>query len=299
MTSQESPRAPHEATTSGRTGAADGVAFSRLVRVAEAGSTNADLATALRSPGGRRDWPHRSVLVADHQAAGRGRAGRDWETPPGTALTASVALWPRVPLERWTWLSLLGGLAVARAVGRCTGLEVALKWPNDVLLVGVGNEAVPGWGTDRKVAGVLAEVVRVPGAAEGAAAAVLGFGLNVHQRAAQLPVPWATSLAAAGAAAAGLDLVVLLESVGEELGGLLEPWEAAGGDASRSGLAADVRRACATIGRRIAVVLPGTGELTGQAEGIDDDGALLVAVTGSGTVRVTVGDVGHVRAPGG
>jgi BirA family biotin operon repressor/biotin-[acetyl-CoA-carboxylase] ligase len=253
--------------------------------------------------GGGRPPPRRARARGAgprHQAAGRGRAGRVWETPPGVALTASVVLRPSIPIERWSWLSQLGGLAVARAVARRTGLAVALKWPNDVLVVDVGDEAVPGWGADRKVAGILAEVVHVPGpAGSAAAAAVLGFGLNVHQRPEQLPVPWATSLAAAGAPVQALDLDALLESVGRELGELLEPWEAAGGDASRSGLAAEIRRSCATIGRRVTVALPGGGELTGRADGIDDDGALLVVSTGAGTVRVTVGDVGHVRAPGG
>lgn len=271
------------------------------MRVASTGSTNADLSAALQAPGATDAWPHRSVLVTDHQAGGRGRAGRVWETPPGTALTASVVLRPGVPLARWSWLGLLGGLAVARAVRRRTGLPAALKWPNDVLLSGAGKEALPGWGTDRKVAGVLTEVVRVPGEASrsGATAAVLGFGVNVHQRAEQLPVPWATSLAVAGASDQARDLLALLEAVRQEIDALLEPWAAAGGDAARSGLAEAVRGSCATIGHEVAVTLADGGELTGSAVGLDDDGALLVAPRGRGTMRVTVGDVGHVRGPGG
>jgi BirA family biotin operon repressor/biotin-[acetyl-CoA-carboxylase] ligase len=279
--------------------------FASIRRVPRTGSTNADVARALRGDpaGGADDWPHLSVLVADHQAAGRGRAGRGWETPPGTSLTASVVLRPRVPPARWTWLGLLGGLAVARAVQARTGLAVGLKWPNDVLLLGVGGRVAPGWGHDRKVAGVLAEAVRPVGAppspAEAGPAAVLGFGVNVNQAAEDLPVAWATSLAAAGADASARDLDALLAAVGERLAALLGPWEAAGGDAVRCGLAADVAAACVTLGREVRITSPSGGEIQGRALGLGEDGSLEVRLPGGPELHVTVGDVDHIRTVSG
>lgn len=83
-----------------------------------------------------RDLPVGSVVVADHQTAGRGRLGRAWEAPPGTALLASVVM-PARPLA-----SLAAGVAAAHACGPRT----RLKWPNDVLLDGA------------KLAGILAEL---------------------------------------------------------------------------------------------------------------------------------------------
>ena len=256
------------------------------------GSTNADLVAALRLPEAGRTWPHLAVLVAEHQADGRGRAGRTWSTPAGSALTASVVLRTAVALQRWSWLSLLGGVAVTRALRRRTGLDAALKWPNDVL-VGAGDaEDEPGWGRHRKVAGVLVEVAR-PG--DDAAAAVLGFGVNLHQEAGALPVPWATSLAAAGVPRPDRDAALLLDAIGTEIVDLLDPWEAAAGDAERSGLLSAVTAACLTLGSQVRVTLPGAGEVTGRAVSIAADGALVVQPASGTAVRVTAGDVGHLR----
>ncbi len=120
------------------------------------------------------------VVVTDHQVAGRGRLDRAWVTPAGAALTLSLLVAPdAVPTPRWPWLPLLTGVAVVEAVRRVAGVEVALKWPNDVL---VG---------DRKLAGILVERVEGPRGA----GAIVGVGLNVSQTPSELPVPTATSLA--------------------------------------------------------------------------------------------------------
>src|SRR5207248_4297447 len=97
------------------------------------------------------------VVVAEEQTAGRGRLDRSWESPPRAGLTFSVLLRPVTAAD--SWVPLLAGLAVARALNEQAGVEAALKWPNDVIV------------NDRKVAGVLAE------AAGGAV--VIGVGLNV------------------------------------------------------------------------------------------------------------------------
>ena len=127
------------------------------------------------------DAPEGALVVADEQTQGRGRLGRRWEAPPGTSLLFSLALRPRVPGDRLPELSLVAGGAVAEAVADATGLDVEVKFPNDLLVGG------------RKVAGILAE------AREGLV--VLGIGVNVNQRADELPgetrLP-ATSLRLAG-----------------------------------------------------------------------------------------------------
>jgi BirA family transcriptional regulator, biotin operon repressor / biotin---[acetyl-CoA-carboxylase] ligase len=107
-----------------------------------------------------------AVAVCDVQTRGRGRLGRGWNTPPGTAILCSILLVP--PAERAAAeLSLVTGLAVAEAVEAELGLAVQLKWPNDVMV------------NRRKVAGVLAE------AANGRV--VVGMGVNVNQTREQLP----------------------------------------------------------------------------------------------------------------
>jgi BirA family transcriptional regulator, biotin operon repressor / biotin---[acetyl-CoA-carboxylase] ligase len=96
-----------------------------------------------------RDLPIGSVVIANHQTAGRGRLENRWEGPPGTALLASFVLAPN-PL-----LSLAAGVAAAEACGQ----DVRLKWPNDLLLGG------------RKVGGILVEATGTK--------AICGIGINL------------------------------------------------------------------------------------------------------------------------
>lgn len=236
--------------------------------VASTGSTNADLMAAARA-----GVPEGRVLVAEAQTAGRGRLGRAWVAPAGTALTFSVLLRPiDVPPARWGWLPLLAGLALAQAVPEPSGPTVTLKWPND-LLAG-----------DRKVAGILVERVETPAGA----AAVVGFGVNVSTGAADLPVPTATSLALAGAPA--VERRTLLGATLHRLAGAYVAWRAAEGDADRAGLRAEYARRCATIGRVVRVELPGGQVVAGRAEGVDVDGRLVVDGR-----ALAAGDVVHVR----
>lgn len=122
------------------------------------------------------DDPEGAVAACEEQTAGRGRLGRSWEAPYGTAILFSVLLRPPAG-RRAQELSLVGGIAAALTVERATGLASQIKWPNDVLV------------NRHKVAGVLAE------ARDGAV--VLGIGLNVNQRREDLPpdgMPPAASL---------------------------------------------------------------------------------------------------------
>jgi BirA family biotin operon repressor/biotin-[acetyl-CoA-carboxylase] ligase len=107
--------------------------------------------------------PEGAMVATDHQTAGRGRLGRVWEDVPGRALLFSVLLRPTVEMARWPELSIVAGEAVAAAVGA----EAVVSHPNDVMIAG------------RKVAGVLPEAT--------AGRIVLGIGVNVNQRAEELP----------------------------------------------------------------------------------------------------------------
>jgi BirA family biotin operon repressor/biotin-[acetyl-CoA-carboxylase] ligase len=110
--------------------------------------------------------PEGAVAVCDEQVSGRGRLGRAWEAPPGTAILCSVLLRPPAG-RRAAELSLVGGVATALAVEDALGLSAQIKWPNDVIV----NRS--------KVAGILAE--------QHDGAVVLGIGLNVNQSREQLP----------------------------------------------------------------------------------------------------------------
>ena len=108
-----------------------------------------------------------AVAVAEEQTEGRGRLGHNWEAPAGTSVLVSVLLLPTVAASRLPELSLVAGNAVAEAILEVTGIEPAIKFPNDVLIGG------------RKVAGILAE------SSEGRV--VLGIGVNANQTLEQLP----------------------------------------------------------------------------------------------------------------
>jgi BirA family biotin operon repressor/biotin-[acetyl-CoA-carboxylase] ligase len=254
--------------------------------VPRTGSTNADVAARARE-----GEPEGLVLVADHQEAGRGRLGRAWTAPPRAALAVSMLLRPAVDPARWSWLPLLVGVGITDALTRTCGLRAGLKWPNDVLVPEPRPGERPDDGERRKVCGILAEAVPGPDGAPGAA--VVGFGLNVDQERAELPVPDATSLRLAGSAI--LDRDTVLRACLRAVGVRYRRWVEAGGDPRASGIGAAYREACRTLGLEVEVQRPGTEPVRGVADEVDDAGRLVVTERGGGREALAAGDVVHVR----
>jgi BirA family transcriptional regulator, biotin operon repressor / biotin---[acetyl-CoA-carboxylase] ligase len=248
-------------------------AYPLLDVVAETGSTNSDLASAARAGAA-----HGTVLVAEYQSAGRGRTTRAWVSPPRAGLSFSVLLRPDgVPAPRLGWAPLLAGVALAAAVHDTTGVETTLKWPNDLLVDG------------RKCAGILAEAHN--------GAVVVGIGLNVSQQKHELPPGVdATSLALEGATST--DREALLLAILRALLDAERSWRRHRGDPMESGLHRAYTGACATLGKRVAVLLPSGATLTGLARGIDVDGRLLVRDGAGDEHAVSAGDIAHVRPAG-
>ncbi|MEU5717953.1 biotin--[acetyl-CoA-carboxylase] ligase [Streptomyces sp. NPDC020403] len=248
--------------------------WSSLDVVERTGSTNSDLAARVSGPGAAEG----AVLVAEEQTEGRGRLDRRWSAPPRSGLFFSVRLTPlEVPVERWGWLPLLAGVGAATGLARSAGVDLALKWPND-LLVTVGD-------TERKTGGILAER-----AGDGV---VIGIGVNVSLRAAELPAPHAGSLALAGAVST--DRETLLRAVLRSLEQWYGRWREAKGDAAECGLQAAYAAGCATLDRTVRAELPGDRTLVGEAVAIDGDGRLVLA-TGDGLQEpVSAGDIVHLR----
>jgi len=209
--------------------------------------------TLLTTEGGRDG----RVVVADHQTAGRGRAGRTWLDVPGAMVMFSVLL-RDVPTAQAPLVSLASGVAVARAVEAATGAEPGLKWPNDVQLDG------------RKVCGILGELA--------GSFVVVGIGVNVHQSEDDFPADLeATSLKIATGSAPRRD--DLLVAILRELDGLV----------GASGWLDEYRRRSVTLGQRVRVELS-DGLLEGVPSEVRDDGALIVDGR-----PVVAGDVVHLR----
>ena len=248
--------------------------------VAEAASTNALLAQRARDGGAEG-----SVVVAEHQTAGRGRLDRRWETPAASGLTFSLLLRPTVSPSAWPWLPLLAGYAVDRAL-QTAGYASGVKWPNDVLIEG------------RKVAGILVERIDT---AQGPAA-VVGVGLNVHLTPEELPVETATALSLESCSRGGPpDRTDVLAAVLTQILRTYADWQA-GGETGAAGFASAYAQACVTVGQDVRVDLPDGSALTGRATAVDPTGALVVRSPGPGTGpsgetehRVGAGDVVHVR----
>jgi BirA family transcriptional regulator, biotin operon repressor / biotin---[acetyl-CoA-carboxylase] ligase len=229
--------------------------FADIREFAVIGSTNTYLMGEARAGAAEG-----TVVVADHQSAGRGRLGRTWTAPAGTSLLVSILLRPaHVTSDRRHLLTAALALAAAKACQVVAGFSPEVKWPNDLLV------------DDRKLAGILAESERD--------AVVVGIGINVGSA-----PPGGVS--AAEAARHPVDRAELLVAT-------LEAFEGWYGDLS--GVMAAYRQACATIGRQIRAELP-TGALLGRAEGIDESGHLVVRTAAGATVSLAAGDVIHVRS---
>ncbi|QCU78596.1 biotin--[acetyl-CoA-carboxylase] ligase [Citricoccus sp. SGAir0253] len=263
------------------------------------GSTQrAVLEAAEAAPG---DWPHLRALATLDQRTGRGRQGRDWTTPAGTALSFSVVLRPAVDVRHWSWTTLLAAAVAARELRR-RGIGATVKWPNDVL-------APDG----RKLCGILAGVL------PGQSGLVLGLGLNLDFGPHGAPVPTATSMVewlpgtghpAAGELARDV-LPALLRSLGAALEDFTREVRAHPGaevDGSHPAVR-DVVAHLGTLGTGVRAELPGGAAVTGTARGLGPGGTLLIepagrgkmdpAVPGAtrrgGLLEVSAADVVHLR----
>jgi len=254
-------------------------AFGRnLVSLSRVGSTN-DVAKDLAVQGA----PEGTVVLADEQTAGRGRMGRRWLAPPGTCLLCSILFRPDLPPTQAQRLTMLCSLAAADAVGQVAGLRVALKWPNDLIVQSpTSNLQSQDW---RKLAGILTETGVV---GERLEFVVVGIGINVNVAPQDLPglAPDATSILAETGREVerAMLLAALLAGVEARYARL---------QAGESPHAEWVAR-LATLGRSVEA-MTSTGMVTGVAESVDQDGALLLRTPGGGLHRLVAGDVTLAR----
>lgn len=127
----------------------------------ETDSTNNDAKRCMEEGG-----VHGTLIVAERQTAGRGRRGRLWESPEGTAIYMTIGMKPEFAPDKVSMLTLVMALSVAEAIEEQSGLEAGIKWPNDVVV------------NKRKVCGILTEMILE---AEYIRCVVTGVGINVNQ----------------------------------------------------------------------------------------------------------------------
>jgi BirA family biotin operon repressor/biotin-[acetyl-CoA-carboxylase] ligase len=210
------------------------------------------------------------VIFAETQTKGRGRLGRKWLSPTGQGLWFSVLLRPTLPPAAITQLTIATATAVARAIRLETGLAPQIKWPNDILLRG------------KKVVGILTEL---SAELDRVRYVIIGIGVDVNVM--EFPEELrdvATSLAAeSGKTFIRAEIAAsILSELDTDYGRL------ARGEFAT--LAEEWEQQCITLGRRVVIHI-GDRTLSGRAESLDNDGALLLRSDYGHLERIIGGDV--------
>ncbi len=239
----------------------------------ELGSTNVRLAELAQAGA-----PAGTLIITDHQTAGRGRLGRRWETPPGTALLFSLLYRPDWSAERAIWLTMITALAARDVLQKHAGAPIYLKWPNDLL---------GGPPPYAKLAGILMESALAGDRVEWL---ILGMGVNVNLSADQLPAAASPPTSLQLLAGRPMDRLALLADL---LANLERRFEAAERGVSPL---AEWSAALVNRGRRVTVHPAGGEPWSGIARGTDEWGRLLVERPDGTLQAVAAADV-SLRPP--
>jgi len=214
-----------------------------------------------------------AVILAESQSQGRGRLGRQWQSPAGVNIYASIILRPPMRAASAPHIPLLAGVAGAQALARACGLEARLKWPNDILVNG------------KKVAGILSEME-----AEGLQVRfiILGVGINVNWQKKDIP-PDLQEIATSLRAEAGREFsrAKVAAEFFEELEGEYVLFLKEG---FSSRLREEWNRLSWVNQKWVTITVPGR-KFEGRVLGLDADGALLVIDGQEKIQRFIAGDV--------
>ncbi|MBW1917683.1 MAG: biotin--[acetyl-CoA-carboxylase] ligase [Deltaproteobacteria bacterium] len=223
-------------------------------------STN-DLAKQLA----RQGYPEGTVILAESQTAGRGRLGRNWESPPGSGIYVSIILRPALPPVEMPKLTLTAAVAVVQALEQTTGIRVGIKWPNDLI-----------W-QEKKLGGILTEMETE---SDQMSHLVLGLGVNVNTSSFPPALATiATSLAQGGGRFSRLAILRAWLEALDRLYGRFQAREFAP-------ILARWRQAAVSLGKTVTV-RQGSGTITGLALDVTPEGALLIQ-TAVGEIRQVI-----------
>ncbi|HEX9069399.1 MAG TPA: biotin--[acetyl-CoA-carboxylase] ligase [Ktedonobacterales bacterium] len=225
------------------------------------GSTNAlarELALAGATPG--------TLVITDYQSAGRGRQGRIWDAKPGQDLTFSLIL---RPLFSPHLLTMACAVAVADALAGSAGIAARIKWPNDVLVDG------------KKLCGILIETDGVT--------TIAGIGINVGGTFTGDPELGQRAASLADVGAGALSRERLLVEVLRRLAAIYDDLQSSGA-AAATRLMRQWTAELETLGR-VVTVHQHDGEITGYAEAVESDGALVLRLDDGTRAVVRWGDV--------
>jgi BirA family biotin operon repressor/biotin-[acetyl-CoA-carboxylase] ligase len=235
----------------------------------EVDSTNT-LAMEMASNGA----PEGTVVLAETQTGGKGRRGRKWISPKGN-LYLSVILRPNIPLYKAPVITLMGAVAAASAIRRTCGVKAFIKWPNDILVSG------------RKVGGLLTEMSAEQ---DRVRHIVLGIGIDANMELEALPPDVRAQTTTLAVEAGGkIDRTAFLQQLLRELDQQYRVFLA-----NEQDILTEWKTLNITTGNRVAI--SGAGEiLEGVAQGIDDEGRLVIRQDNGSVRTVAAGDVTIVK----
>lgn len=221
---------------------------------------------------GEQGAEHGTVVIAEGQSAGRGRMGRAWSSPTAVNIYTSILLRPKILPIQAAQLTFLSAVAVARTVEAISDIQVAVKWPNDILLGG------------KKIAGLLNEI---SAEMEGIHYVVLGIGVNLNMTEDQFPddlrYPATSLLLATGQR---VDRLAFIQELYRQLDGLYLLFCQQGFIPIRLAWEALFEM----VGLQVSVDCGGT-IFSGAVEGIAEDGALLLRLASGDQQQIYSGDV--------
>ncbi len=248
----------------------------KIIRFKEVGSTN-DIAVSLAEKG----HPHGTIVIAESQSKGKGRLGRRWHSPPGSNIFMSIILRPELPPYDVTIMTFLSAVSCARAIRKETGVDVRIKWPNDLMASG------------RKMGGILLESKSERGRI---IFFVVGIGINVNMKEEDFPQ----------------DLKAIATSVFIESGKICEKgpiiegitdemffWLDVLKKGDRAAIFKNWKALSDTLGQDVNVLTP-NGLIIGRAVTVDEKGRLILKTKKGELKIISAGDVMVLRkeAPG-
>ncbi len=227
---------------------------------------------------------HGTLIIADHQTAGRGRMTRNWFSPPEVNLYGSLLIRSTLPGRYAGWIPLLSGLVIGKTIEESTGIRIDLKWPNDLLI------------QEKKVGGILCETAL---GFDGSPWVVIGFGINVNLPENHFPDELRMTMTSLHQISGHpWDRLSLLQHIAGSLENIWtgQDWPAL------SRLKKLYGESCSTLGQRVQVHYPDGSRITGVAASLGEEGQLQVLPSPSfqggqsdRIIAVHSADILHIR----
>ena len=216
------------------------------------------------------------IIIADRQEKGKGRLGRTWISPPGVNIYMSIILRPEIEPKDATILTVLTSIACALVLRRISGLEIAIKWPNDLMVSG------------KKLGGILTEVRSEPGRIK---TAVIGIGINVNIENKDFPTEIrsiATSIKNETEKHHSRNEMII--QILKEFEDWFEVFKSKGGKP----LLEKWRQLSSTLGKNVRVTI-GDSTVSGLARDIDEEGMLILEMRSGELRKISAGDITILR----